>query len=158
MNAEAAGKTMPSEEREFVSALSSLCGLTLEDVHKISAEMGAHDLSFAEAALKLGLATPEEIQHAATSGKGGPMVANPSGLVELVVRKLSASRALVVSHGTEVKPGRRLTLTREPYSAHSEHGNAQTVKHGLKTAAMIENRRAYAALMEAAREAIRDAH
>jgi receptor protein-tyrosine kinase len=120
VNAEAAGKTMPSEEREFVSALSSLCGLTLEDVHKISAEMGAHDLSFAEAALKLGLATPEEIQHAATSGKGGPMVANPSGLVELVVRKLSASRALVVSHGTEVKPGRRLTLTREPYSAHSE--------------------------------------
>jgi hypothetical protein len=37
-------------------------------------------------------------------------------------------------------------------------GNAQTVKHGLKTAAMIENRRAYVALMKAAREAIRDAH
>ena len=119
MTAEAVGKTVPSEEREFVSALTNLCGLTLEDVHRISAEMGAHDLSFAEAALKLALATPEEIERAA-SGKGAPGAANPSGLVELVVRKLSSSRALVVSHGTEVKPGRRLTLTREPYSAHSE--------------------------------------
>ena len=120
MNAKAAGTTLPPDAREFVSALASLCGLTLEDIHSISEAMTAHALSFGDAAVKLGLATPEEVQHAATAGRGMPASANPSGLVELVVRKLSSSRALVVSHGTEVKPGNRLMLTREPYSAHSE--------------------------------------
>ena len=36
-------------------------------------------------------------------------------------------------------------------------GNTQTVKHGLKSAAMIENRRAFAAMLRAARQAIREA-
>jgi protein-tyrosine kinase len=122
MNANAAGNAVPPEEREFASALASVCSLTLEDVHKVSKEMTAHDLSFAEAALKLGLVTPEQLERAAAkAGKAAtPAVANPSGLVELVVRKLSSSRALIISHGTEVRPGRRLGLTREPYGTHSE--------------------------------------
>jgi len=36
-------------------------------------------------------------------------------------------------------------------------GSRNHLTHGLKTAAMIESRRAYEALMKAAREAIRDA-
>ena len=37
-------------------------------------------------------------------------------------------------------------------------GNTQTVKHGLKSAVMIENRRTFAALMRAARQALRELH
>jgi hypothetical protein len=50
---------------------------------------------------------------------------------------------------------RRHVRTGRPPGA--QPGNRQTVKHGLKTAAMFENRRTFAALMKAARDAIRDA-
>jgi hypothetical protein len=52
-----------------------------------------------------------------------------------------------------VRPNDRRRHVRTGRPQGAKISNTQTVKHGLKTAAMFENRRTYAALMKAAREA-----
>jgi hypothetical protein len=56
-----------------------------------------------------------------------------------------------------VRPNDRRRHVRTGRPQGAKIGNTQTVKHGLKTAAMFENRRTYVALTKAAREAIRAA-
>jgi hypothetical protein len=65
----------------------------------------------------------------------------------------SATSPLGASAGEAKRPPPHVRTGRPPGA---RPGNTQTVKHGLKTAAMIENRRAFVALMKATRQAIRE--
>jgi hypothetical protein len=55
-----------------------------------------------------------------------------------------------------VSPNDRRRHVRTDRPPGARPGNTQTVKHGLKTAAMIENRRTFATLIREARALMRE--
>ncbi len=111
---------MMGAEQELASLLATR-GLNTEDLHRISRAMSEHNLTFGKAAVQLGLATTQDVESALELVRNSGVPQRPPGsIIETVVRKLSASRALVVREGPRVRPSAQLVLAHDPYHPYSE--------------------------------------
>jgi receptor protein-tyrosine kinase len=106
-------------DKELREVLISQFKLTPDAVDKIYAEMQISEMSFSDVALRMGFVTPEQITEALLRTRGG-LVSDEAGLIESVIRRVSADRRVVVRHGEDVKPGDQLILAHDPYNPRSE--------------------------------------
>ncbi len=105
-------------ERDLRAALISTFKLSAEAVDHIYESMQPTDLSFSDAALRLGYVTPADLAAALDLSRGEHP--HQPGLVENAIRKVSSSRSLVVRQGETVTPGSRLSLANDPYNVRNE--------------------------------------
>lgn len=106
-------------EKDLRAELISRFNLSADDIEKIYASMEPTDMSFSDAALRLGYVTHDEIVEALA---GARMLFAPetSGPVESALRKISSDRRIVVRDGEPLKPGMKLILAHDPYDQRSE--------------------------------------
>lgn len=138
MTQDSAGTWKESDEVAFRAALISRGPLSSESVEQIMLCMKDEDLSFGDAAQKLGLVTAAEVEDAvAYAQMAGP--AGTPGLVEAAMRELASSRRdVILSQNPAVKPGPKLTIAHDPYSTHSEKVRALRTDILLLTEARTE--------------------
>ena len=105
-------------ERDLRAALISTFKLSAEAVDHIYESMQPTDLSFSDAALRLGYVTAADLAAALDLSRGEHP--HQPGLVENAIRKVSSSRSLVVRQGETVTPGSRLSLANDPYNVRNE--------------------------------------
>ncbi len=86
---------------------------------KIFEVMQTTDLSFTDAALRLGLFTRADVDEALHRTRAGAPKEEP-GLIESAVNRISSSRRIVLRHGERVTPGRQLILAHDQDNPRSE--------------------------------------
>lgn len=105
-------------ERDLRASLIANFKLSADAVDRIYEAMQPTDLSFSDAALRLGYVTGEDIAAALELARGAHL--HEPGLVENAIRKVSSDRSLVVRQGATVTPGSRLSLANDPYNVRNE--------------------------------------
>lgn len=119
MSTDALARDPDAELEALMSALGR--ELTAEELHRLSETMITLQLDFRAAALHLGLLPAASIEPVAAAilepGDSGPR----TSLVQIALRKLSQSRALVVKEGVTVRPGKNIAFAADPLSQHSEN-------------------------------------
>ncbi|HUN71738.1 MAG TPA: CpsD/CapB family tyrosine-protein kinase [Steroidobacteraceae bacterium] len=116
----------PDPEEE-VAALTSVLGRkpSAEEVARLNEAMRGLGLDSRAAALHLGLLPTDPAAPSPASPSPdpaeGPNDELKSSLVQIALRKLSSSRALVVKEGVKVRPGKDIPFAADPYSPHSEN-------------------------------------
>ncbi len=83
--------------------------------------MRSEHMTFADAALQLGLATPKDLEDASlwvSQREDTPSV------IETAIRRAQGNTSVALRHRDTVRPGSRLTLLQNPDSAHSERVRA----------------------------------
>ena len=116
MNASPESVTSNSD-KTLAEALISLRGLSSESLERIVGTMRTEHLSFGDAALQLGLATPKDLEEASVWASGqsdGP------SLIETAIRRAQGNNNLVLRHGDVVRPSSQITLIHDPDSPRSE--------------------------------------
>jgi protein-tyrosine kinase len=120
-------------------ALIAICKLPPETVEQICTQMNVKRQSFADAAIFLGLVTPEEVEKARLAVMESVQTGKKS-LVETAFRKFSSSRGVVpIETADTVQPSKQLLIAYAPYDPRSERIRA------LRTELMLrihENSRA----------------
>jgi protein-tyrosine kinase len=119
LNANSPSESSVGDEKELRAVLISHFHLSSETVDKIHAAMLPTDASFADAAMRLGHVTHQDIAEALIRARQ-TLGAEETGLVETAIRKISLDRRIVVRHGESVKPGEKLILAHDPYNPRSE--------------------------------------
>ncbi|HME39216.1 MAG TPA: CpsD/CapB family tyrosine-protein kinase [Steroidobacteraceae bacterium] len=104
---------------ELHAALLARFKLSPEEIKAIYAVMPIESLSFAEAALRLGFVTQEQVDDALVWAKRRQTM-DTSGLIETAIRRISENRQVVLAQGEKVKPGPRLILAHDPDNPRSE--------------------------------------
>jgi protein-tyrosine kinase len=117
MNASPDNLTGSSSDKAMAEALMSIRGLSSESLERIVDTMRSERVSFGEAALQLGLATPKDLEDA--SLWLGRQDGSPS-LIETAIRRAQGNTSLALRPGEMVQPGHQLTLLHSPDSPHSE--------------------------------------
>jgi protein-tyrosine kinase len=118
MNASPENLDGSNSDKAMAEALMSIRGLTSESLERIVVTMRSERVSFGEAALQLGLATPKDLEDA--SLWLGRQDGSPS-LIETAIRRAQGqSTSLALRPGEMVQPGHQLTLLHSPDSPHSE--------------------------------------
>jgi receptor protein-tyrosine kinase len=117
MNASPDNLTGSSSDKAMAEALMSIRGLSSESLERIVDTMRSERVSFGEAALQLGLATPKDLEDA--SLWLGRQDGSPS-LIETAIRRAQGNTSLALRSGEMVQPGHQLTLLHSPDSPHSE--------------------------------------
>src|ERR1700691_4916470 len=107
------------DDKQLRAELVANCHIDAQAVQQIFELMQKTDLSFSDAALKLGLVTREDIEQALirTRGRNAP---GESGLIESAIRRISSDRRIVLRHGEAVTPGQSLTLVHDADNPRSE--------------------------------------
>jgi receptor protein-tyrosine kinase len=105
-------------DKELRAMLISQFNLTADKLDKIYALMQPTDLSFKDAALRLGFVTREDITAALDRAQSSRT--EDGGLIETAIRRISSDRRIVLRHGDSVKPGKELILAHDPYNPRSE--------------------------------------
>ena len=106
-----------NSDKALAGALISLRGLSSESLERIVGTMRTEHLSFGDAALQLGLATPKDLEEASAWASGhddGP------SLIETAIRRAQGGNNVALRHGDVVRPSRQLTLIHDPDSPRSE--------------------------------------
>src|ERR1017187_5083957 len=106
-----------NSDKALGGALISLRGLSSESLERIVGTMRTEHLSFGDAALQLGLATPKDLEEASAWASGdddGP------SLIEIAIRRAQGGNNVALRHGDVVRPSRQLTLIPDPDSPRSE--------------------------------------
>lgn len=118
--------SVEATDGEFVSLASRLRDallatgrLTPEGAQRIEEAMRTMGLGFDEAAIQLGLVTPEELAEAIQAARQLPPKA-PDGIVEGALHRLLSSRGLPVKYVGMVKAGPSLILVHDPDNTYSE--------------------------------------
>src|ERR1700722_18149912 len=93
--------------------------LTPEGAVRIDEAMRTLGLGFADAAIQLGMITPEELAQAAQAARQLPPQA-ADGIFEAALHKTSLNRGLPVKYVGQVKAGPSLILVRDPDNTYSE--------------------------------------
>ena len=107
-----------NSDRAVAEALIALRKLSSEAVERIVDAMRSEHLSFGEAAIHLGLASPKDLEEAVSWARGHE---DSPSLIETAIRRAQgASSSVVLRHGDIVRPGSRITLLHEPDSPRSE--------------------------------------
>jgi receptor protein-tyrosine kinase len=105
-----------ANDKAMAEALVSLRGLSTESLERIVITMRSEHLSFGDAAVQLGLATPKDLEEAAAwaGGREGP------SLMETAIRRAQGGTNLTVRRGDTLQAGPQLLLLHEPDSERSE--------------------------------------
>jgi len=119
MSVEAADGEIVSLESRLRDALIARGRLTPEGAVRIHEAMRTMGLGFADAALRVGLITPEELAEATQAARQLPPK-SPDGIVEGALHRMSFNRGLPVKYVGMVKAGPSLILVRDPDNAYSE--------------------------------------
>jgi protein-tyrosine kinase len=106
--------------------------LTAEVAVRIAEVMRTTGLGFGDAAIQLGLITPQELAEAARAAEQPPPEA-PDGIFEGALHRMTSSRGLPVKYVGMVKAGPSLILARDPDNTYSEKIRA------LRTELMLLN-------------------
>ncbi len=104
-------------DKVLAEALISLRGLSSESLERIVTTMRSEQLSFGDAALQLGLATPKDLEDA--SAWASEHTAGAS-LIETAIRRAQGNNQVALRHGDTVRPSSQLVLIHEPDSLRSE--------------------------------------
>jgi protein-tyrosine kinase len=105
----------------MTAALISDLGLTDVMVEKVYEVMQATGSNFAEAAGRLGIIRPDEIERALTRIRAGrAREVQEEGMIETAIRRISNDRNLILRHGERVVPGPQLILAHDPDNPRSE--------------------------------------
>lgn len=118
MNASPEGVAALSD-KALAEALISLHGLSAQSLEKIAETMRGQGLSFAEAALQLGLATPKDLEDASVWASH-PKKETPSLFETAILRAQGANSSVALRRGDVVRPGSQLALIHDPDSPRSE--------------------------------------
>lgn len=119
MSAHAADGEVVSLVSRLRDALIAMGKLTPEGAVRIDGAMRNQGLGFGDAALHLGLITPEELA-AATEAARKLSPEAPDGIVEGALHRMAFNRGLPVKYTGIVKAGPSIMLLREPDSIFSE--------------------------------------
>ena len=104
---------------ELQKALAISCNLSPEDISHVRAFMQNSKLSFAQSAVRLGLATQGDVDAAIVrSHSPGPQ--EKQGLIEAAISKLSDDRQVVVHQADSVTPSPQLLIAHDPYGRRNE--------------------------------------
>jgi protein-tyrosine kinase len=118
--------TQPSEDLTdlndpaLIEAVVTKCRLSQDVVASINEAMRGLNLPFVDAAIHIGVVGPDEVEGVKASLTRFERRSGTS-LVETVLHRRTASRALALRHLTSVVPGPRLLLAHQPDSNRSEH-------------------------------------
>jgi protein-tyrosine kinase len=104
---------LTDRDRVFAETLISLCALTPDSVQRISDTMRTAHLSFREAALHIGLASPEQIEDATAWAERETTLEQP-GLIETALRRTQSKSRALVRQGGVVRPSSELTILHDP--------------------------------------------
>jgi capsular exopolysaccharide synthesis family protein len=104
-------------DKSLNDELISLWGLSAESVEQIAALVRSEGLSFSEAALRLGLVSPADLQDANAWADGHS--AQPS-TIETAIHRAKARTAIALRHAGFGRPGTNLRLVHDPDSHRSE--------------------------------------
>jgi protein-tyrosine kinase len=119
MSAEPADGEVISLVSRLRDALIATGRLTPEDAQHLERVMGSMGLSFGEAAIQLGMITEHELADATEMARRLPPKAS-DGIVEGAIHRMSFNRNLPGKYVGMVKPGKALTLVRDPDNAYCE--------------------------------------
>ena len=111
----------PQKKPEFDmrAALIAELGLTDLAVEKIYEVMASMNITFADAATRLGLLGPDDFEEAAAKVQKAANAhadfvdEEETGLIETAIRRISLDRRVVQRQGERVKPGPKLILAHE---------------------------------------------
>ncbi len=117
MNASSPNEAPLDPEKDIREVMIADLGLNAAAIDKIYDLMQATDLTFSEAAQRLGFVSSEQIKEAHSRARGR---SDTSGLIETAMQRISSDRRIVVKHGENVKPGPQLILAHDPYNPRSE--------------------------------------
>jgi receptor protein-tyrosine kinase len=122
MNAPSPDTDEPPKETpvDMRAALIAELGLTDLAVEKIGEVMQSMNITFADAATRLGLLEPDEIEEALLKVQAENQPEMQTGLVETAIRRIAADRRVVLRQGERVKPGTKLILAHDPDNPRSE--------------------------------------
>jgi receptor protein-tyrosine kinase len=118
----------PQKKPEFDmrAALIAELGLTDLAVEKIYEVMASMNITFADAATRLGLLGPDDFEEAAAKVQKAANAhadfvdEEETGLIETAIRRISLDRRVVQRQGERVKPGPKLILAHDPENQRSE--------------------------------------
>lgn len=119
MSVEAADGEVVSLVSRLRDALIAMGRLTPEGAVRIDEAMTSMRLGFGDAAIQLGLITPEELAEAMQTALELPPK-TPDGIVEGAIHRMSFNRGLPVKYVGMVKAGPSLTLIHDPDNTYCE--------------------------------------
>jgi protein-tyrosine kinase len=134
MSTESYDRVLQGVGDQLSQALIARCRLSTEDVEQIANVMRRMHLSFADAALHLGLVAQEDVEDAMTSmPDAGGMRRDGLGIIEAVVKRQSATRSLTVLPRVTVKASPQLII------AHAaDHPRSEGIR-ALRTEILLRN-------------------
>jgi protein-tyrosine kinase len=112
----------PTDARADVDLKTALLArfkLSPEKTKAVQDLMSHESLNFADAALRLGFVTQEQIDDILIWAKHR-QTAESGGLIETAIRKISDNRQVVLAQGEMVRPGRQLILAHDADNPRSE--------------------------------------
>jgi receptor protein-tyrosine kinase len=118
MSAHMPSNTPLEDEKALRGALIKHFSLAPATVDRLYAAMQSNDLGFEENAVRMGYITREDLAEA--RAMLGTQTAQDPSFIEVAMRRVSSDRRLVVTHGENVHPGKRLILAHDPYNPRSE--------------------------------------
>lgn len=134
MNATPSDDLVDDLDQELGAALISHCQLAPEDVDRIRETMRAMHLSFADAALHVGLVSEHDIEDV-TAWVRRLASGRNSSLVEAALQRRSVARRVTVHQGEQVRAGRKLILAHD-----LEHPRSEKLR-ALRTELLMLNER-----------------
>lgn len=118
-NKSSAGEQDARAEVDLHAALLARFQLPPETINTVYEAMRQRSISFAEAALSLGVVTQDQVDDALLWVQRAHR-SDGSGLIETAIRRISTSRQVVLVEGEKVKPGPSLVLVHNPDDPRSE--------------------------------------
>jgi protein-tyrosine kinase len=127
MSVDSGSREVHDLDGELVEALVSLCRLSSDAVGQVEESMRAMKMTFADAALHLGLVTAPDVAEALARARRRAYLESP-GVIEAVLRRHARDRKPKVWHTDHVKPGVELLIAHAPDDPRSERIRALRTK------------------------------
>lgn len=127
MSVDIASEEIAPDPDAELTALTSALGrnLSTDELERLAEAMRTLGLDLRAAARHIGLVREDELLEAAEAPVPEPDDDTPpeirTSLVQIALRKISQSRALVVKEGVRVRPGKSIPFAVDPFSRHSEN-------------------------------------
>ncbi len=133
MSADFADRVIRGLDDQLAQALIARCKLSTADLESIVETMRSMRVNFVDAALHLGLVTPNELDEAATAMRASGVTRDGPGIIEAAVRRQSAARGVIVVHSVLARPSPQLIIAHSTDHPHSERIRA------LRTELLLRN-------------------
>jgi receptor protein-tyrosine kinase len=120
VNAPTPKEALEGMEDDVDAALLARFHLSSDRAHSVYELMRTDNLSFGEAAVRLGLVTQEHVDEALGRSIPKEESSERVGLIENAIRRVAANRQVILREGEKVKPGPRLILAHDADHPRSE--------------------------------------